>query len=150
MAASLHHIAAIVRSADRSARWYTEVFGLRVNWTLTAFSDLTLKRLPGLTRIDELVADGIRVHLMEVRDASAGPADVSAAAFQHACLSVGSPDELAALHARSREAAESGDHAAAPPSEIIVDADGVASFYLSDPDHLEWEITCVPATAAGR
>jgi catechol 2,3-dioxygenase-like lactoylglutathione lyase family enzyme len=106
-----------------------------------------MARLPGLKRIDELAMTGFRIHLMEVADTSMARDTAEFAVFQHACFAVDSTAELR----RIRDLAD--EHRWAPdagPTEIIVDDDGVESFYVKDPDALEWEITWIPAHAADR
>jgi len=144
MPVTFHHVAAVTRDAEASAEWYRQVFELRPNWTLETFAQLTLDRLPGLKRIDELVTTGFRIHLMEMANTEAArPADF--ALFQHACFAVDTAEELERVRDR---AAATGS--AVPPTEIITDDDGVRSCYLTDPDGLEWEVTWIPADADGR
>ena len=146
MALAFHHVAAVTRDADVSSAWYQHTFALRPIWTLRSFSPLTKARLPGLTRIDELAVPGLRIHLMEVPGTSVAPDLASFALFQHTCVAVDSRDELRALQERAATAKGS----AAAPTEIVVDNDGVESFYAKDPDALEWEVTWVPAGVQDR
>ncbi len=69
--------------------------------------------------------------------------------FQHLCLSVASPAELSLWRNRWDALYESGRYAFLrpdQPTEIVVDADGVRSFYCFDVNGLEFEFTHVPGT----
>jgi hypothetical protein len=70
--------------------------------------------------------------------------------FQHLCLYVDHPDELVTLRRRWIELYESGRYAFADteqPTDVVVDDDGVRSFYALDVNGLEFEFTHVPVGA---
>lgn len=140
-----HHVGIQTRDLDNALAWYTDFLGAEVVWQLTTFSDLTVRRLPGITRLAEIRAGELRLHLFE-RGTNATPAPQTSQ-FQHLCLSVGGVDELKAYRARWQTVQETGKYTFAiedPPTEIVDDDDGVHSFYALDTDGLELEFTYVP------
>jgi catechol 2,3-dioxygenase-like lactoylglutathione lyase family enzyme len=143
-----HHVAIQTSDLDNSVSWYEEFLGCRQAWSLTEFSELTHSRLPGIRRLAELVVGSERLHLMERAGRPAiGPRD-SVVQFQHLCLSVGAPEDLVALRQRWLELFDSGRYEFAladRPTEVVVDSDGVRSFYAYDPNGLELEFTYVPS-----
>jgi catechol 2,3-dioxygenase-like lactoylglutathione lyase family enzyme len=131
-----------------SIRWYEEFFGCDVTWQMEGgFSDLSRRRLPGISRLVELAVADIRFHLF-TRSAGAGePPPAEANQFQHVCIRVGSADELRRWRAHWFRLHSSGRYAFArpePASVIDVDKDGMQSFYAYDVNGLEFEFTYAP------
>ncbi|MFJ6697134.1 VOC family protein [Streptomyces sp. NPDC091272] len=150
--AALHHLAVETADLDNCVAWYTEFFGGTAAWTLDSFSDLTRARLPGITRLTEVVAAGTRFHVF-TRAADYTPPRPDTFQFQHVCIAVATAEELRDWRERWERLHTSGRFAFVrpePPTEIVVDADGVSSFYLYDVNGLEYEFTHVPAEAEGR
>jgi catechol 2,3-dioxygenase-like lactoylglutathione lyase family enzyme len=145
---TLHHIAVQTADLATSVAWYQAFFGAEPAWSLEEFSDLTRQRLPGITALTELRIGGLRIHLFGRTDIKHGPADPRAADFQHVCLTVPTPEELAQVRALWIQLHDSGEYAyseVAEATEIVIDDDGVQSFYALDPNGLEFEISYVPA-----
>ncbi|MEV0325622.1 VOC family protein [Micromonospora echinospora] len=143
----VHHVGVQTSDLDNSVRWYTEFFGARVAWELDRFSDLTLSRLPGIRRLAEVAVDGLRVHLFDRAGHSRELPPEQAYQFQHVCLQVDRVEDLVTARDRWIELYESGRFSFAradAPTDIVVDADGVSSLYLFDPNGLEYEFTHVP------
>ncbi|MBZ4324104.1 VOC family protein [Streptomyces huiliensis] len=148
--AHLHHVGVQTFDLDNSLAWYRDFLGCRPTWTAETFSELTLSRLPGVSRITEVVAGGVRLHLIErttpVRER--GPED--RVQFQHVCLAVDNPEELVRHRDRWQELYASGRYdflLPDPPSGIVTDAEGVQSFYCLDVNGLEIEFTYVPESS---
>lgn len=142
-----HHIAIQTNDLDNSVSWYEAFLGGRQAWSLDEFSELTRSRLPGLRRLTEVVIGNIRLHVMEREGRPANSPGDSIVQFQHCCLSVGTSEELAALRQRWIELYRSGRFTYAlddQPTDLVVDSDGVESFYAPDPNGLELEFTYVP------
>jgi catechol 2,3-dioxygenase-like lactoylglutathione lyase family enzyme len=148
-----HHVAVQTGDLENSAAWYEAFLGCRRSWSLTAFSDLTRSRLPGIRSLTELVVGDTRLHLFEREGRPApGPGD-SVVQFQHLCLSVESAERLSALRERWIDLYASHRYTfalAEQPTDIVVDDDGVRSFYAYDPNGLELEFTFVPQHDRGR
>ncbi|MEU3186072.1 VOC family protein [Streptomyces sp. NPDC006923] len=143
----LHHIGVQTRDLDNCTAWYEDFFGCVPAWSLDTFSDLTLSRLPGITRLTELMVEDLRFHLFERAGHDPVLPGGNKAQFQHVCLSTGSSAELRAWRERWLRLYESGRYTFAAgdrPTEIVVDADGVESCYLFDVNGLEFEFTYVP------
>lgn len=88
----------------------------------------------------------LRLHVFERQGRPSDPL-VSAVNFQHVCLSVASPEDLSAMRGRWLDLRRSGRFTFAvnePPTEIVIDADGVQSFYAFDVDGLELELSYAP------
>lgn len=144
---SFHHVAIQTSDLENSASWYEEFLGCRRAWSLSEFSELTHRRLPGIRRLAELVVGRDRLHLMERDGRPATSPGESIVQFQHLCLSVAAPEDLVALRRRWLDLFESGRYRFAladGPTEVVVDSDGVRSFYAYDPNGLELELTYVP------
>jgi catechol 2,3-dioxygenase-like lactoylglutathione lyase family enzyme len=144
-ATRLHHIGVQTTDLDNCMAWYQEFLGAQVRWSTNRFSDLTHRRLPGITRLVEVaVAEG-RLHLFQ-RASAAGPSpDVPH--FQHICLATGSRAELTGWRQRWIEVYESGRYAFCrpePPTEIVTDERGCSSFYCLDVNGLELEFAYLP------
>ncbi|MEU5770315.1 VOC family protein [Streptomyces asoensis] len=143
----LHHVGVQTDDLDNCAAWYEEFFGCRTNWTLDTFSDLTLSRLPGITRLTEVMVAGLRFHLFERTGHDGAVPGANTRQFQHVCLATGSPEELRAWRERWFRLYESGRFAFAGderPTDIVIDEDGVQSCYVLDVNGLEFEFTYVP------
>jgi catechol 2,3-dioxygenase-like lactoylglutathione lyase family enzyme len=146
---SFHHVGVQTSDLANSAAWYRAFFCARQSWSLTTFSDLTLSRLPGIRQLVELVAGNVRVHLFE-RDGLATVPGESVSQLQHVCLAVSRAEDLDTLRARWIELYHSGQFRFAiseQPTPVVVDDDGVCSFYAYDVNGLEFEFTYVPRTA---
>lgn len=146
-----HHVGVQTADLDNCVAWYRDFFGSRQAWTLTEFSDLTLSRLPGITRLTEMVIGHVRIHLMERAPAAPGqetptPSGLGAG-FQHVCMRVESSEELVGWRRHWVELFDSRRYVFAlhdPPTDIVRDADGVESFYAFDVNGLEYEFTYIP------
>jgi len=145
---AVHHIAVQTADFDGSVAWYREFFGCTVSWTLDRFSELTRSRLPGITRLAELAAGRTRFHVFSRGAGLDRPPPKDTQQFQHICLDAGTEGELAAWRDRWLGIYESGRYAfavAEPATDIVVDDDGVQSFYCRDVNGLEYEFTYDPA-----
>lgn len=142
-----HHIGVQTADLENSLAWYTDFFRGQVNWSLDHFSELTLSRLPGIVRLVEVTAAGLRFHLFE-RAGQDTPLPLRRARqFQHVCLDTDSLAEIQAWRARWIDLHDSGKYEFAfpdQPSYIDTDSSGVSSFYCLDPDGLEFEFTHLP------
>lgn len=101
---------------------------------------------PGIRELAELIVGDLRLHLFERPGRPSDPRE-SAVQFQHVCLSVASPEDLSAMRERWIDLHRSGRFTFAvdePPTEIVVDADGVRSFYAFDVNGLELELSYAP------
>ena len=143
-----HHVAVQTNDLENSVSWYEDFLGCRPVWSLTKFSELTRSRLPGIRRLTEILVGDVRLHVFEREGRRAPEPLESLTQFQHLCMGVESPDELVRLRERWIELYESGRYSFAfdeQPTEIVVDDDGVQSFYTLDVNGLEFEFTYVPA-----
>lgn len=148
---SLHHIAVQTADLNASIAWYRDFFGADVMWTLDTFSELSMERLPGLSGLAELVAGGLRFHVFTrgPEHGVAPPADSNQ--YQHICIEVRTPEELRSWQAKWMSVYESGAHSFTrreAATEIVVDSDGVESFYAFDVNGLEFEFTYLPGERA--
>ncbi|WP_285761510.1 VOC family protein [Nocardiopsis ansamitocini] len=144
----MHHIAIQTTDLANCTSWYQDFFGCRATWSTDEFSELTRERLPGITRMAEVVVGATRFHLFERISPAPHGAGANATEFQHLCMAVESPAALDAWRRKWTELHRSGRYAflrADPPSETVVDKDGVESFYCLDVNGLEFEFTYVPA-----
>ena len=144
---TFHHIGIQTNDVENSLAWYDAFLGGRQSWSLTTFSELTRSRLPGITKLYELIHGDVRFHLFEREGAPAAGPGASVTQFQHVCLAVRDPGELVELRERWIELYRSGRYSFAlteQPTEIVVDADGLHSFYTYDVNGLEFEFTYVP------
>jgi catechol 2,3-dioxygenase-like lactoylglutathione lyase family enzyme len=145
-----HHVAVQTNDLQQSLAWYEDFLGCRPVWSLADFSELTRSRLPGIRRLNEIVVGDVRLHVFERKGRSAPAPRESVTQFQHLCMKVEKPEELVQLRERWLELYESGRYTFAyddPPSEVVVDEDGVQSFYALDVNGLEFEFTFVPEAA---
>ena len=144
----MHHVGVQTADLQNSITWYTEFFDATCAWTLDRFSELTLERLPGITELAEIKAGQVRFHLFERTGIDPAPAPAHRNSdYQHVCLAVPSSEELKALRERWFALHASGRFSFASeetPTGIVVDDDGVESFYALDPNGLEFEITYSP------
>ena len=141
-----HHVGVQTTDLGNSIRWYEDFLGCRPAWSLDRFSELTRSRLPGIRELTEMVLGDVRIHLFERPGRKNYPAE-SAVQFQHFCFSVGAPEELVQLRERWIALHRSGRYTFAldeQPTDIVVDDEGVQSFYTYDVNGLEFEFTYVP------
>jgi catechol 2,3-dioxygenase-like lactoylglutathione lyase family enzyme len=141
----VHHFALETGRYRDTIAWYQSFLGAHVAWATGEFSELTRRRLPGIREMAELRFGDVRIHLLE---RACGRGNAEGPRFQHVCLAVGTATELDRLRQRSLEIFKGGEHrfdVAEPPSQIVVDDDGVTSFYCLDPNGLELELTHIPA-----
>ncbi len=144
----LHHVGIQTNDLANSLAWYQDFFGTAETWSLATFSATTVSRLPGIHRLTEVVLGQIRIHLFERPGQSALAPGESATSVQHVCLSVDSLQELADWRERWLACYRSGRYAFAftdQPTEVVVDDDGIQSFYAYDVNGLEFEFTFVPS-----
>jgi hypothetical protein len=119
----------------------------KLMWTLDRFSELTLRRLPGIRELTEVAIGDVRIHLFERAGREFDPTR-SSVQFQHLCFGVSAPEELDVIRRRWIELYESGHYTFAldeQPTDIVTDDDGVQSFYAYDVNGLEFEFTFVPS-----
>lgn len=143
----LHHIAVETSDLDNCETWYRDFFGCHLTWSLSSFSELTLSRLPGMLRLIEMVVGGIRFHIFERAGEGAHRPARGGASFQHICFSADSHAQLVRWRDRWLDLFASGRYVFAlpeTPTEIVVDASGIESFYTLDVNGLEFEFTYVP------
>jgi catechol 2,3-dioxygenase-like lactoylglutathione lyase family enzyme len=142
-----HHVGIQTNDLDNSVRWYEDFFGCERAWTLDRFSELTRRRLPGIRALTEMAVGDVRIHLFERPGRAYDPAE-TATQFQHFCLCVDTAEELITLRRRWIELYESGRYRFAldeQPTDIVIDSDGVQSFYVYDVNGLEFEFTFLPS-----
>jgi catechol 2,3-dioxygenase-like lactoylglutathione lyase family enzyme len=152
-APTFHHVGIQTGDLANSVAWYEAFLGCRPAWTLTTFSDLTRSRLPGIRSLTELVVGDARLHLFERDGRPAPDPGDSVVQFQHFCLAVPTAEGLAALRERWIDLYASRRYTFAladQPTDVVVDDDGVQSFYAYDPNGLELEFTFVPVNGGGR
>ncbi|MEV0642239.1 VOC family protein [Streptomyces sp. NPDC050619] len=148
----LHHVAIETTDLDNCEKWYREFLNFQPAWTLTEFSELTLSRLPGISRLTEVTCGGARLHLFE-RDGVHAEPTPARAPVQHLCLSFPAVALLETARSRWLELFESGRFSFAKgeePSPLVTDSDGVVSFYAYDVNGLELELTYDPSLHAAR
>jgi catechol 2,3-dioxygenase-like lactoylglutathione lyase family enzyme len=146
-APQFHHVGIQTNDLENSVRWYKDFLGCEQAWTLDRFSELTRSRLPGIRVLTEMVVGNVRVHLFERPGRVSDPAE-SAIQFQHFCYCVSDPEELVTIRRRWVELYESGGYTFAldeRPTDIVIDDDGVQSFYAYDVNGLEFEFTYMPS-----
>ncbi|MGP4001145.1 VOC family protein [Streptomyces sp. 8N706] len=148
---AFHHVAVQTGDLEASIAWYQAFFGAEVAWTLNTFSDLSMERLPGLSGLAELTAGGLRFHIF-TRGAEHGyPPPTDNNQFQHVCIEVRTSEELRSWHARWHSVRESAAYTFVrdePATDIVVDSDGVESFYAFDVNGVEFEFTYLPGEQA--
>ncbi|MFF4032646.1 VOC family protein [Streptomyces sviceus] len=145
--ARLHHLGVQTSDIDNSLKWYIDFFRATEKWELDQFSELTLSRLPGIRRLVEVAVGELRFHLFDCADHNGRVPDESAYQFQHACIEVSTPEEIAEIRGHWIDLYRSGRYSFARadgPTDIVVDSDGVMSLYIYDVNGLEYEFTYVP------
>jgi catechol 2,3-dioxygenase-like lactoylglutathione lyase family enzyme len=150
MAPAVHHIAVQTADFEQSVAWYCEFFGCETTWVLEKFSDLTVSRLPGITRLAELVVGGTRFHVFSRGVGLHRPPSKDTQQFQHVCLDASTAAALAAWRERWFAIYDSGRYAFAVEeraTDIVTDDDGIQSFYCRDVNGLEYEFTYNPERA---
>ncbi len=140
----LHHIAVQTTDLDNCTTWYRDFLGCRRTWATDRFSDLTVSRLPGIVRMAELARGDTRFHLFERAASGEGrrpPARDAVPARLHGRRLPGRTAPLARPLVgtgpfRSRYEFSLPD----PPTDIVMDDDGVESFYCLDVNGLEFRV----------
>jgi catechol 2,3-dioxygenase-like lactoylglutathione lyase family enzyme len=143
----IDHVGVQTADFENCLNWYVEFFGAEKKWELDRFSDLTLSRLPGIGRLVEVAVGDLRFHLFDRSGHNRQVPQDESYQFQHVCLRVDAPEDLEAVRDRWIELYDSGRFAFArqdPPTDVVVDDDGVLSLYLFDVNGLEYEFTHVP------
>lgn len=144
---SFNHIAIQTDDVESTIRWYEELIGATVEWSLDSFSPLTNARLPGIRKLVELKTGNLRLHVFDRAEHSQeGPRPLDFQ-FQHLGIGVQRPDQLVEVRDRWLRLRESADlqwHRDEPPSDIVCDADGMQSLYVLDPNGLELEFVYLP------
>ncbi|MFL1377189.1 MULTISPECIES: VOC family protein [unclassified Nocardiopsis] len=148
IAPKFNHIAIQTDDVDATIRWYEDFLDATVEWKLDTFSPLTLERLPGIRKLVELKAGEVRFHVFDRSDHSrSGPSPLDYQ-FQHLGIEVDDPAHLVELRERWLRVRESSTgirwNRDEPPSEIVVDSDGMRSLYVLDPNGLEIEFIHFP------
>ncbi|MEU6172301.1 VOC family protein [Streptantibioticus parmotrematis] len=146
-----HHVGVQTSDLDNSLGWYREFFGAEQNWSLEKFSDLTVSRLPGITRLVELAAGDLRFHVFERPDDTPQSPVAEVPQFQHLCLATKSRAEMEEWRDRWTRLYESGRYTFVRdegPTEVVEDEDGVLSLYVLDVNGLEYEFTYLPEGVA--
>src|SRR5262245_49503983 len=107
----VHHIAVQTADFGQSVAWYREFFGCETTWVLEKFSDLTVSRLPGITRLAELAVGGTRFHVFSRGAGLDRPPPKDTQQFQHICLDASTVDALTAWRERWTAIYDSGRYA---------------------------------------
>jgi catechol 2,3-dioxygenase-like lactoylglutathione lyase family enzyme len=147
VAPRFHHVGIQTTDLANAAAWYHAFIGCEPAWTLRTFSELTQSRLAGIRELMELPVGDFRLHLFERPGRPAEPPGSPVVQFQHLCLALTDPAELVELRQRWIELYDSGKFTFAlpeQPTEIVIDEDGVQSFYAYDVNGLEFEFTYAP------
>lgn len=148
VAPQFNHVAIQTDDVEATIRWYEQFLGATVEWTLETFSPLTHERLPGVTKLVELKTGNMRFHVFD-RDEHTheGPRPLDFQ-FQHIGMTVQRPEQLEELRERWIRVRETMNglrwNRDEPPTDIVVDADGMRSLYLLDPNGLEFEFIYFP------
>ncbi|MFE7676745.1 VOC family protein [Streptomyces albidoflavus] len=144
----IHHVGIQTADMESSIAWYSHFFGCTSSWTMDGgFSALSHLRLPGISKLTELVVADVRFHLFTCGGGPHEPPPATVNRFQHVCLGVSSLNELRKWRAHWFALFDSGQYnfvTAEPASEIDVDADGMCSFYAYDPNGCEFEFSYFP------
>ncbi|WP_258308927.1 VOC family protein [Streptomyces sp. NWU339] len=143
----IDHFGVQTDDLENCLSWYLEFFGAEKMWELDKFSELTHSRLPGIGRLVEVAVGEVRFHLFDRSGHDHQVPPEKSFQFQHVCLRVDTPKDLEAVRDRWTELYESGRFTFArqvPPTDIVVDDEGVLSLYLVDVNGLEYEFTHVP------
>lgn len=143
-----HHVAILTADLESSIRWYKEFYGCDVSWTLSTFSSLTERRIPGITSLAELTVCGIRFHIFTRGPEYNAPTPLEVNQFHHICLAVPSLEELRSWRERWLAISDAGIYSYVrqdQATEIVIDSEGVHSFYAHDINGVEYEFTFEPA-----
>lgn len=146
---AFHHVGVQTNDLANSISWYRAFFGAELVWSLKTFSDLTRSRLPGIRELVELGVGNVRLHLFERSGRDAPAPGESVTGFQHVCFAVESPEDLVAMRERWLELYHSDRYRFAIAEEatpVVVDSNGVRSFYAYEVNGVEFEFTHVPAS----
>ncbi|MEU0397746.1 VOC family protein [Streptomyces sp. NPDC006208] len=144
---TVHHVAVQTSDLDNAIHWYREFFNATSTWTLDRFSELTQERLPGIIRLTEVELHNLRLHLFERSVFTLASGATDAIQFQHICLILDSHEEMVTWREKWFVLRDSGKfHFASDeePTEIVVDDDGMESFYFRDVNGLEFEFSWFP------
>lgn len=147
----IHHVGVQTADLDNALAWYRAFLGTKPTWSLDTFSELTRSRLPGITQLVEIGVGAARLHLFHRPGHPPTPPTESLVQFQHVCLSVSTPEDLEVLRERWERLYDSGEFTFAlseRSTPIVVDAEGVHSFYAYDVNGLELEFTYVPGNSS--
>ncbi|WP_406631707.1 VOC family protein [Amycolatopsis sp. WGS_07] len=154
LAGAIDHVGIQTMDLENAVAWYQEFLGGTVSWEMNdGFSALSRQRLPGLARVVEVAAGGIRLHLFTRTAGTHAPPASEANQFQHLCIRVGTAEQLRLWRLRWMQLYESGRYTFVrdePATEIDIDAQGMQSFYAYDVNGLEVEFTYQPDAAEGR
>ncbi|MEH2004550.1 VOC family protein [Nostoc sp.] len=140
------HLAIQTDDIENTVRWYKDFFHCEENWKLTEFSDLTLQRLPSITKLVELQTGNFKIHIFDINsDNCVVPA--TAVQYQHFCIEISEINQLEELKTCWLNLYESGlykfkRHEKA--TDIVTDKDGISSFYCYDINGLEFEVMYKP------
>lgn len=147
LAPKFNHIAIQTDDVDATIWWYEEFLGATMEWSLDSFSSLTHARLPGIKRLVELKKGDLRFHVFDrTEHTQEGPRPLDFQ-FQHVGIAVERPAQLVELRERWLRVRETADvrwQRDEPPSDIVIDADGMRSLYVLDPNGLELEFIHFP------
>jgi hypothetical protein len=144
------HVAIQTHDVENTVKWYQEFFNCQSNWTLNKFSPLTIERLPSISQLVEIQIGDFRLHIFDVEN-DEGIVPKNALQYQHFCIEVSSIKELEDLRNCYLEIYQSGRYQFRknePPTDLVIDDDGLTSFYCYDINGLEFEITYKPSTAS--
>lgn len=151
IAPTLNHVAIQTDDVQSTISWYEKFIGASVEWSLDTFSPLTNERLPGIRKLVELKTGDVRFHVFDrAQHTQQGPPPLDFQ-FQHVGLAVQQPHELVELRERWLRLRASEDfrwHRDEPPSDIVVDDEGMQSLYVLDPNGLELEFVYFPGNGA--
>ena len=140
------HIAIQTDDFENTVRWYKNFFSCEENWTLTSFSDLTLKRLPSITKIVELQVGSLKFHIFDINGDNSTVTS-NAIQYQHVCVEVPDIDRLKEIRNRWLNLYQSGIYKFKKnefATDIVTDKDGISVFYCFDVNGLEFEVMHKP------
>lgn len=143
MALMFDHVGIHTNDMANSVRWYEDFFRATLRWELTSFSDVTYQRVPGITRLSEVVFGEVKVHLFETDGRRVVPGELLDT-VQHVCLKCGSENQLEILRNRWIGLFQSGRYSFCSndyPTEVVPDSGGGSSFYAKDVNGVEYELT---------
>ncbi|MCA2809718.1 MULTISPECIES: VOC family protein [Cyanophyceae] len=146
------HVAIQTHDIENTVKWYKEFFNCQENWALNKFSPLTIKRLPSITQLVELQVGNFRLHIFDIKDDD-GIVPNNVLQYQHFCIEVLTLNELEDLRSRYCEIYQSGRYEFRknePATDLVIDDDGMTSFYCYDINGLEFEITYKPSINSNK